>query len=67
MLRLDAIYAGVKDRDSIIAEIASLARLVRDALPHKASEVQAIDLYFGDKIVRRISLAGTSEQAEGGR
>jgi hypothetical protein len=65
MLRLDAIYAGVKDRDAIIAEVARIARLVRDALPHRASEVQAIDLYFGDKMVRRISLAGTLEKTEG--
>ena len=60
-LRLDAVYSSVKDREAIIAEIARIARLVRDALPHKASAVQAIDLYFGDKVVRRISLAGTDK------
>ena len=64
-LRLDAVYAGVKDREVIIAEVARIARLVRDALPHRASEVQAIDLYFGDKMVRRVSLAGAAEKTEG--
>jgi len=64
MLRLDAVYSSVKDRDAIIAEVARIAALVRDALPHKASAVQAIDLYFGDKVVRRISLAGTAEKTE---
>ena len=64
-LRLDAVYAGVKDREVIVAEVARIARLVRDALPHRASEVQAIDLYFGDRMVRRVSLAGAAEKTEG--
>ena len=64
-LRLDATYAGVKDREAIIAEVARIARLVRDALPHKAPAVDALDLYFGDRLVRRISLTGTAEKTEG--
>lgn len=62
-LQMVADYSGVKDRERIIGEIARIARLVRDALPHKASRVTNLDVYFGGRLARRISLAATPEAA----
>jgi hypothetical protein len=60
-LRLGANYQGVKDRDAIVREVAKLVRLVRDALPHHAAGVAAVNLYFGDRMVQRIPLADAVE------
>ncbi len=53
-LRLGANYLKAKDRDVIIAEVERIIALVRAALPHHASAVDAVDLYFGQLRVRRV-------------
>lgn len=56
-LRLGANYLKAKDRDAIVTEVERIVALVRDALPHHASAVDAVDLYFGELRVRRITAA----------
>ena len=56
-LQLGPNYNGVKDREDMIREVSKLVRLIRDALPHQASEVLIVDIYFGDRLVQRILLA----------
>jgi hypothetical protein len=37
-----------------------IAILVRDRLPHRAPGVKHVDVYFGDKLVKRIILGSSS-------
>lgn len=60
-LRLTPNYNGVKDRVDMIHEVIKLVELIRDALPHQASGVSMVDLYFGDRLVQRIPLAVKAE------
>jgi hypothetical protein len=60
-LRLGANYDTVKDRAEIIQAIVRIVMLIRDALPHHAAAVRSVDLYFGEKVVRRIPLGGSVE------
>ncbi|GJG89709.1 hypothetical protein tb265_48900 [Gemmatimonadetes bacterium T265] len=60
-LRFGANYLKAKDRDGVVAAVARVVALVRDALPHHASAVDAVDLYFGEFRVRRIPLGATAE------
>jgi hypothetical protein len=60
-LRLGNDYNRVKDRLDIAARVARIAILIRDALPHGASRVTKIELYYGNQIVRVISLAKKAE------
>jgi hypothetical protein len=60
-LELTPKYNGVKDRVDMIREVINLLHLIRDALPHQASGVSTVDLYFGDRLVQRISLRAKAE------
>lgn len=60
-LQLTPNYNGVKDRADMIREVIKLVQLIRDALPHQASGVSTVDLYFGDRLVQRIPLAAKAE------
>jgi hypothetical protein len=60
-LQLTPNYNGVKDRVDMIREVIKLVQLIRDALPHQASGVSTVDLYFGDRLVQRIPLAAKAE------
>jgi hypothetical protein len=59
-LQLGPNYNGVKDREDMIREVIKLVHLIRDALPHQASGVSTVDLYFGDRLIR-IPLAAKAE------
>jgi hypothetical protein len=61
MLQLGPNYDAVKDREAIVGEVTRLVRLIRDALPHHATKVKWVDLHFGEKLVRRIVVAGAGE------
>jgi len=60
-VRLTPNYNDVKDRVEMIREFIKIVQLIRDALPHQASGVSAVDLYFGDRLMQRIPLGGKSE------
>jgi Domain of unknown function (DUF4157) len=60
-LQLTPNYNGVRDRVDMIREVIKLVQLIRDALPHQASGVSTVDLYFGDRLVQRISLTAKAE------
>lgn len=60
-LQLSADYNGVKDRVEMIREVIKLVHLIRDALPHQASGVSKVDVYFGNRLVQRILLESKAE------
>jgi uncharacterized protein DUF4157 len=60
-LEMGAAYENVRDLGAIAAEIGRIARLIRDALPHHATNVRTVIVHFG-RTVRWIPLtqaAGT--------
>jgi hypothetical protein len=59
-LRLGANYASVRDRDAILRELSRIVRLIRDSLPHRASYVRTVNVFFGDTLVRWIPVSGGS-------
>jgi hypothetical protein len=59
-LRLGQDYNDVQDRTGIYSELRRIAILVRDRLPHRAPSVKHVDVYFGDKLVKRIILGSSS-------
>ncbi len=56
VLRLGANYNSVRNQDAILSELARIVRLIKDALPHHASSVRYVNVFFGDRNVRRIPL-----------
>ena len=52
-LRLPATYSAAKDEENIIATLMDITRTIRDALPHHASAVKYVDIYFGPRLVSR--------------
>jgi hypothetical protein len=60
-LQLGPYYNGVKDRVDMIREVIKLVQLIRDALPHQATGVRTVDIYFGDRLVQRIPRAAKAE------
>ena len=54
-------FLDLKDRLEIANQVARIAVLMRDALPHRASKVSKIELYYGNKLVRVIPLAKMAE------
>jgi len=60
-LHLNPDYYGVKDRVEMIREVIKLVHLIRDALPHQASGVSKVDLYFGNRLMQRILLGAKTE------
>lgn len=54
-VRLGPSYAGVKDKARLAAAVAEIVVKVRNALPHRASEVATVEIYFGDRIVRQVA------------
>lgn len=46
----------------MIREVIKLVQLIREALPHQASGVSMVDLYFGDRLVQWIPLAAAAIQ-----
>lgn len=55
-LPLDGVYNGVKERRKIYGELVRIAALVRNRLPHRATGVTRVNVYFGAKMVLRIPL-----------
>lgn len=52
-MQLGDNYNGVKDRAAMIEAVEKIILLVREALPHHASNVENVDVYFGDRLVTR--------------
>jgi hypothetical protein len=52
-LRLGENYHSVRDRAAMIAEVNRIIQIVRNALPHHASNVRYVDVYFGSRWVSR--------------
>jgi hypothetical protein len=59
-LRLGDNYNSVRDRAAMIAEINRIIQLIRDALPHHATNVKFVDVFFGERLVTR----GMARRAE---
>jgi hypothetical protein len=55
-LRLGENYNTARDRAAMIAEVERIVLLIRDALPHHASAVNEVNVFFGDRWVRSIRL-----------
>jgi hypothetical protein len=52
-LRLGDNYNGVRDRRAMIDAAERIIQLIREALPHHASSVKYVDVYFGERLVTR--------------
>jgi hypothetical protein len=57
-IRLPDAYGNVKDKSEIVARVAAIIRLVRNALPHHASQVMYIDIYVGKHLAQRVVRTG---------
>lgn len=55
-LMLDNIYNSVRQRKAIYSELERIIRTVHKRLGRSAAGVEAVDVYFGNKLVRRIRL-----------
>jgi hypothetical protein len=60
-LRLGNNYNDVRNRTGIYSELRRIAILVRNRLPHRAPGVKEVNVYFGDKLVKRIILGSGSK------
>lgn len=60
-LHLSDGYNRVRDPAAITAALARIVQLIRDALPHHASEVRQVNVFFGNKLVRWIPVRATTE------
>jgi hypothetical protein len=54
-LRLPPAYHHSQSRDAMISAVESIVQAIRQALPHHASNVKCVDLYFGDFRAKRIT------------
>lgn len=52
-LRLGDNYNQMRDRTAMISEIERIVALIREALPHHASVIRFVDVYFGDRLATR--------------
>ncbi|MGH8531169.1 MAG: DUF4157 domain-containing protein [Gammaproteobacteria bacterium] len=52
-LHLGDNYNQVRDRTAMISEIERIVALIREALPHHASAIRFVDVYFGNRLVTR--------------
>lgn len=55
-LMLDNIYNSVRRRKAIYSELERIIRTVHKRLGSRAAGAEAVDVYFGDKLVRHIRL-----------
>ena len=59
-LRLPPAYHRSQSREAMINAIESIVQTIRQALPHHASNVQNVDLFFGEFRAKRIT-SGSGE------
>ncbi len=52
-IRLGDNYNQVRDRRALVAEIERIIQMIRDALPHHASNVNFVDVFFGESWATR--------------
>jgi hypothetical protein len=52
-LNLGDNYNAVRDRGAMVEAVQRIIQAVRDALPHHASRVRYVDVYFGTRLVTR--------------
>jgi len=55
-VRLGPNYASV-DRDALDKALGDIVRAVRDALPHHATNVRQVNVFFGDRLARWIPVS----------
>ena len=60
-LHLSDGYNRVRDPAAITAALARIVQLIREALPHHASEVRQVNVFFGNKLVRWIPVRAATE------
>jgi hypothetical protein len=56
-LRLGANYSGVADRGEIEAQLERIVAIVRDALPHHATNVRQVTVFYGGRLGRWIPVS----------
>jgi hypothetical protein len=56
-LRLPAAYSTAADRAAIEQQLERIVALVRDALPHHATNVRQVNVFYGERIGRWISVS----------
>lgn len=52
-IRLGDNYNQARDRRALVAEIERIIQVIRDALPHHASNVTFVDVFFGERWATR--------------
>jgi hypothetical protein len=60
-LRLGDNYSQVRERQGIFQELIRIVGLLRDSLPHHASRVRRVNVYFGDRVVLVIPVSAARE------
>lgn len=60
-VHLGPAYTGVGDATALATEVARIIRLVREALPHKASRVARAEIHFGRRIMRVVTFTGNAD------
>lgn len=56
-LRLSADYRQAGDLGEVIDAMRAIIDIMREALPHKAANVEAVKVYFGGQLPRRFKVA----------
>jgi hypothetical protein len=59
-LHLPDDYNHVKDREAMVTEVVKIVQAIRQALPHHASSVKYVDVFFGNHLVTR-NVASSSQ------
>jgi hypothetical protein len=56
-LRLPASYASAPDRATLLQALENIVHALRDGLPHHASAVRQVNVWFGDRLARWIAVS----------
>jgi hypothetical protein len=56
-LRLPASYASAPDRATLEQALENIVHAVRDSLPHHASAVRQVNVWFGNRLVKWIAVS----------
>ena len=55
-IRLGANYRGVRDRGAVLGEVERIVRRIAAAMPHRASNVDRVLVYIGNRVARTVAL-----------
>jgi hypothetical protein len=56
-VRLGINYASLTDRGDIESQLARIVAIIRDALPHHATSVRQVNVFYGDRLARWIPVS----------